>query len=869
MLNQFLAIFAPPTFDDESKNAPATILNAVLLISMGSLLLISIFTSITSNSPLVAVLVYTVVGASLIPLYLLMHQGYIRAVSVLLIVVLYAAITVTNVLLGGIDGPLMSGYLALIVTAALLIGPMAGGVVAIVNGLTIIMFYLLGQSGSLPTPELNVTPGTTVFIELFNSVLIAMFVYITTRTLTRYLDRARINEAAARDSLDELMATTVSKNYVDNILQSMSNLLIVLNPDGDIRTVNQATIDLLGYTEDELIGQGYNDIILVDGEGVSGMRATGLMRIANARDVDQVYRAKDGRHIPVTVSTATMLSDEGAIQGVVCVAQDVTERHEAEKQLRYQAGLLEAVFDAIIATDMKLKIISWNTAAQKLYGYSADEVIGRKLTDVLPYGGGDNDLIKAEYFKRGYWQNEVPQVRRDGTPIQVLSSISLMRDDNDKPNGLITINHDITRRKEAEEVIKKRADQLATLRNMDMQISSSLEINAVMRIALEAAVTLSNADAGFIVLREDGQPIIEHSTGRYAYLSKHRTTELYGVLGRAARTLQPQIVTDLDADPDYVSDLPDSVEVIGLPLISHDQLLGVMNLETTQRGQFTQDIFDLLVILTSRISVAVDNARLYAIAQDQLLEMHELYQQVSTLEQLKTDMIRIASHDMRNPIGVINGYIQLLQTDLADRMTQEEGEFLDQIASATRRMNEIATNILSLERIQQIALEGTHTETVDLKQLAQQVFEDHVQGAAEQGIQMHFKSLVEGPALIYGDTSQLYQALTNFVTNAIKYTASDGQITVQVEQVDTMLRVEVCDTGYGIPKEQQARLFQPFFRVESPETEHIDGTGLGLHLVKNIVERHDGEIIFKSVHGEGSTFGFALPVAEGKETNDT
>ena len=335
--------------------------------------------------------------------------------------------------------------------------------------------------------------------------------------------------------------------------------------------------------------------------------------------------------------------------------------------------------------------------------------------------------------------------------------------------------------------------------------------------------------------------------------------QIYGVVKRAADTLQAQIVTDVSQDPDYVANLEDSVAVMGFPLISHDNLLGVMALETTQDNNFTVDVFDLLVILASRIAVALDNARLYAVAQEQLVEVHTLYQQVSTLEQLKTDMIRIASHDMRNPIGVINGYIQLLQGDLADRMSDEESGFLHQIAAATKRMNDIATNILSLERIQQIAQNGTYSEEVDLQTLIQRVMVDHAQEAIEKQINIQFKPQPQDKR-VHGDSNQLYQAVTNFVTNAIKYTPKGGQITVELKPVDDKLRLEVNDTGYGIPKAQQARLFQPFFRVETPETEAIDGTGLGLHLVKNIIERHGGEIVFQSVHGQGSTFGFELPV---------
>jgi signal transduction histidine kinase len=290
-------------------------------------------------------------------------------------------------------------------------------------------------------------------------------------------------------------------------------------------------------------------------------------------------------------------------------------------------------------------------------------------------------------------------------------------------------------------------------------------------------------------------------------------------------------------------------------LISQERIVGILNLETPRPAYFTEEVFDFLKILTGRFAAAIDNSQLYQVSQQQLTELKDLYARVSGLEQLKTDMIRIAAHDLRNPLSAILGFASLLGDGTLPPRQQEYAKVIEKSA---HRMHKIITDILSLQRIE--AMHNSAVQSLaNLREIIEKSYQDHQEQAQIKG-QDYVLHLPEGSVIVAGDAPQLQEAVDNLVSNAIKYTPDGGQVIVRLIQGAGFARAEVEDHGFGIPEDLQKHLFQPFYRARTEETRDIDGTGLGLHLVKNIIERHNGDMIFKSVYGKGSTFGFRLPL---------
>jgi signal transduction histidine kinase len=310
------------------------------------------------------------------------------------------------------------------------------------------------------------------------------------------------------------------------------------------------------------------------------------------------------------------------------------------------------------------------------------------------------------------------------------------------------------------------------------------------------------------------------------------------VLRAADPTIMPLDRQHLDQDHIHA--------MVLIPLIAQNELIGISAVIEGRRDRiFTANDVFKAETLASQASVALRQSRLFS--------------EVRELEKLKSEMIRMASHDLRNPLNNVMGYVELVAMTLdQDGMTPDLEMYIDNLRRGTQAMRQLLEDLLTLERIE--SDRQSDWQLFDLGGLVMEVVEAQQSSADLKQQALVLNRMLRTP-FVRGSLTQIRQAIANLVGNAIKYTPEEGRVEVSFQVEGDRLSLSVRDNGYGISLERQNRVFERFYRAREPGTDHIGGTGLGLSLVKTVIERHGGQVWFTSAPGVGSTFGFWLPVA--------
>lgn len=628
--------------------------------------------------------------------------------------------------------------------------------------------------------------------------------------------------------------------------------------DQDMRFLAAEGKDLArtGFTPENLVGKTLHEVL--SAEQVTVMEP--LYRAALAGET--LVREQPSGRVIYRLHVFPVRNEKGDIFAGMAVAQDITQFRHTERELRNKEQHIRAMVQA--QPDMLFVIDHQGTyveiemnAGESNPLMGSDYIIGANLRDV-----GLPQTVVRQTFSAIQATLTTGSVQTINYELPLSSGQVGWFEARIVPlnkHEVLCIVRDISDLRRTQQELKQQLEQLTILTEVEAELADQLNIDYVLTMALDALVRLSKADAGFIGLLDDEGGIeLARVVGDYPLKSVEAF--LRRGMGIVAQVIQQQeaiYITEIDNDTNHVELMPNAAAQIVIPLISQDHLIGILNLETRKAEDFGEQTFAFLKLLTARIAVAIDNARLYRQTADQLNELQSLYRRVSKLEQLKTDMIRIASHDLRNPLGSLMGFVDMLGREMKDSDHATQLEYLELIRNSARRMRKITTDILSLERIE-AAAEAASFSDLDFHDLVSQVYTEQ-RASAWMKSQRIDTALAEGPLQIQGDPVQLHEAVSNLISNAIKYTPEEGRIQIRLQHADDTLVFEVEDNGIGIRKVHQERLFQPFFRAKTAEVRDIEGTGLGLHLVKNIIERHGGKMHFTSEHGKGSTFGFTLP----------
>jgi signal transduction histidine kinase len=267
---------------------------------------------------------------------------------------------------------------------------------------------------------------------------------------------------------------------------------------------------------------------------------------------------------------------------------------------------------------------------------------------------------------------------------------------------------------------------------------------------------------------------------------------------------------------------------------------------------------------TARVAKGKFNEGVNITTGDELQELgnsfNDMVLGLKQLEQLKDEFVFIAAHELRTPVAAMKGYLTLILEGTTGPIPDQTKLFIEKVLASNQRLIQLVNDLLEVARSQAGRLTIKVTP-IDLAPPINSTLDELKSLADEKSVTMTYVPPADLPQVL-ADADRVKEVVVNLIGNAIKYMGGPGSITITHENKGDILVTNITDTGLGISKEAQEKLFEKFYRVQTDKTREITGTGLGLFIVKEIIEKMDGTISVASEEGKGSTFSFALAIAK-------
>jgi PAS domain S-box-containing protein len=560
------------------------------------------------------------------------------------------------------------------------------------------------------------------------------------------------------------------------------------------------------------------------------------------------------------------------------------------------SALLSAIIagseDAIISKTLNGIITSWNAAAERLFGWTSQEMIGQSVLRLIPHEMQfeEEEILGKLRAGERIERYETTRVRKDGARINVSLTISPIRNADGAITGASKIAHDITERRRADAALAALAEEgraLETLSRVGRSVASEYDLEVIVQRVTDAATELSGAAFGaffYNVLGNDGQgsywlhSLSGASREKFASFPMPRATEVFAPTFRGESNVRSD---DIRADPRFGKNEPyhgmpeghpPVASYLAVPVTSKSgEVIGGLFLGHPERGVFTERADRLVTGIAHQAAIAIDNSRLVQALKDREAKLSQLLTEregivtseraarteAERLGQLKDEFLATLSHELRTPLNAVQGWTQIL---LHGSKTEEQAHALTVIDRNVRAQSKIINDLLDMSRIisGKVVLE---VQSLMLHEIVQASLDTVRQMAESKRVRIN-AVLDSTLGVVRGDPNRLQQAFWNLLTNAIKFTPAGGRVQVVLERVNSHVEISVEDSGIGIPADFLPFIFDRFRQADAGTTRRFGGLGLGLSIVKHLIELHGGNVRVKS-RGEnmGSTFIVMLPVS--------
>jgi PAS domain S-box-containing protein len=567
-----------------------------------------------------------------------------------------------------------------------------------------------------------------------------------------------------------------------------------------------------------------------------------------------VIERPDGTRVKVKPFPVPILDDKGELTGAVNTLIDVARLTENETQQATLAAIVNTSDDTIISKTLKGIITSWNKSAERMFGYTEPEVLGRHISVIIPPARiKEEEHIISEISKGNLVDHfHTIRVAKDGHEVPISLTVSPIKDSNGKIIGASKIARDISEQQTALAAANQYTKRLEIINIVVQAISEELDLNKILQKVTDATTQLTGAKFGAFFynhLDENGESFMLYTLSgapREAFekYGMPRNTAVFHTTFAGEGVVR---VDDITKDARYGKNAPHFgmpeghlpvVSYLAVPVISRSgKVIGGLFFGHPEPGKFTQEHENLVVSIAAQAAIGIDNAI--------------LYEEVKALNERKDEFIGLASHELKTPLTSITGYLQILNRLKTDDQSQK---FVAKTLQQVKKLTSLVSDLLDVSKIEAGKLQLT-IEPFDIRAILDDAIE------LIQHTNNNYRILLEtdiDTLTINGDPHRIEQVLINLLTNAIKYSPGANQIDLFLTITGREVKIGVRDYGVGIAANKLKQIFSRFYRIEGANP-NISGLGIGLYLSHEIITRHKGKIWVESELGTGSSFWISLP----------
>ncbi len=588
------------------------------------------------------------------------------------------------------------------------------------------------------------------------------------------------------------------------LCRNLPDAMLILSRSSQILIASKTFDKLTGYSQKELIEKKLLDLPLLPKEYSSYIKEN-IKKILAGKEAplyDIEITTKTGKKIIVEINSRR-IKYKGKYT-ILLILRDVSKQknleraiEESENRLR---SLLESTHDAVISINNQGNIIFWNKGAKRIFGYSENEIINKPLVLLIP-----------ERFRKDF-KKQMEQLLSTGKSKilgKIIEMAGLKKDGSEfyaeqsisswkiGENLFFTsIVRDISKRKKTEKDLIEKSTAIES------------SINAIAFTDIEENITYVNPS----FLKLWGYNTAKEVLGK-------SITKFWEIEEKAQ-----EIIRGLNKKGGWIGEL------------------------TAKRKDGS--LFDVALSTT----IVKDSTGNPITIMGSFIDITEQ----KKIDRAKTEFISLASHQLRTPLATMNWYLEMLLSEDNGKINTQQKKYLEEAYTANHRLVKLVNALLNVSRIELGTLIVKYRPT-NFIEISDSVLDEFSVKIKDKKIKIE-RNYDKKLPIIKSDPYMIEIIFQNLVSNAVQYTPKNGRVSIEIKKQKSDILIKVADTGYGVPKAQQAKIFEKLFRASNIKEREPDGTGLGLYIVKAVIEQSGGKIWFDSVENKGSTFYVTIPL---------